>query len=356
MHRAVTLVACALAGVVLGILPGTSGLANDLAAGPWYGILTAVLLAVGLYASTFGIDVREARAHWKVIVLAVTVGVFAKAFLIGGVLVLIFDDPRFWILGIAVAQIDPLSVAALMRDSRMSARAKTILAAWSSFDDPMTVLLAVYVPALVVAPAAGAEVVGGGVGGYAVALAQNLALAAAVGVAWWAARRGVANPVWLSAVGYALLAVSFVAAVTWLLMVGLALIGLFLRPRGLDTAVDGAVRVALVAAMVLVGLQLADGVEVADVVAGVALGAAAYGAQVVVAAALTRGLPRLDRLHLALSQQNGITAIILSLLLEPAYPGTVAVVMPAIVTANLLHAAANAALDSRQRGPALADH
>ena len=352
MHRAVTLVSCALAGVVLGILPGTSGLAHDLAARPWYGILTATLLAVGLYASTFGIDVREARAHWKVILLAVTVGVFAKALLIGGILVLIFDDPRFWILGIAVAQIDPLSVAALMKDSRMSTRAKTILAAWSSFDDPMTVLLAVYVPALVVAPAIGAEVVDGGVSGYAVALTQNVALAAAVGAAWWAARRGIVNPVWLSAVGYALLAVGFVAAVTWLLMVGLALIGLFLRPRGLETAVDGAVRIALVAAMVLVGLQLADGV---DVVAGVALGAAAYGAQVVVAAALTRGLPRLDRLHLALSQQNGITAIILSLLLEPAYPGTVAVVMPAIVTANLMHAAANAVLDSRQRRLALVD-
>ncbi|TMR15670.1 hypothetical protein ETD86_26755 [Nonomuraea turkmeniaca] len=48
------------------------------------------------------------------------------------------------ILAVAVAQIDPLSVASVMADNRLSDRAKTILGAWSSFDDPVTVILAFY--------------------------------------------------------------------------------------------------------------------------------------------------------------------------------------------------------------------
>ncbi|MFJ2924851.1 hypothetical protein ACIPIU_07430 [Streptomyces massasporeus] len=50
--------------------------------------------------------------------------------------------------------------------------------------------------------------------------------------------------------------------------------------------------------------------------------------------------PRLtwpDLAHLGFGQQNGITAILLALALEPRFPGTVGVVGPAIVTVNLLH-------------------
>ena len=75
-----------------------------------------------------------------------------------------------------------------------------------------------------------------------------------------------------------------------------------------------------------------------DPVSGLVLGLAAFSAQAVVAAALTRGLPRSDRVGLALAQQNGITAIILALWIEKTYPGAVAILGPAIVVVNLLHA------------------
>ncbi len=74
------------------------------------------LLAIGLYGSTYGIDLAEARAHVRLILLAITVGVLFKAVLIGLPLWWLFDDPRYLILGVAVAQIDQLSVAALNRD------------------------------------------------------------------------------------------------------------------------------------------------------------------------------------------------------------------------------------------------
>ncbi|NUR64455.1 MAG: hypothetical protein HOQ47_01735, partial [Streptomyces sp.] len=57
------------------------------------------------------------------------------------------------------------------------------------------------------------------------------------------------------------------------------------------------------------------------------------------------GFPARDRVSLSLSQQNGITAIILALLLEPALPQAVAVIAPAILVVNLLHLGSNALRD-----------
>lgn len=78
---------------------------------------------------------------------------------------------------------------------------------------------------------------------------------------------------------------------------------------------------------------------------GIALGVAAYCAQIIVGWLLTRGLPTRDRWHISFAQQNGITAIILALLFEPIHPGTVAIVAPAIIVINGLHYLVNKGLD-----------
>src|SRR6187549_2426905 len=77
---------------------------HDLQNAGLYAIMIAALLATGLYASTFGIDLKEARKHVKIIVSAVTIGVVMKAFFTGLILAVVFNDPFFFILGIAVAQ------------------------------------------------------------------------------------------------------------------------------------------------------------------------------------------------------------------------------------------------------------
>lgn len=110
--------------ILVARLTGISGLEHA----RWYTLVVALLLATGLYASTYGIDLKEARRHIKLIVSAVTLGVVLKAAIVGGSLAVIFQDPFFLILGVAVAQIDPLSVASLMKGNRMSTKAKTILA------------------------------------------------------------------------------------------------------------------------------------------------------------------------------------------------------------------------------------
>jgi NhaP-type Na+/H+ or K+/H+ antiporter len=294
---------------------------------PAYEYLAFTLLAIGLYSGTYGIEPADTLRDGRLILTAVTVGVVVKALLIGGLLVLAFQNPIFWVLAIAVAQVDPLAVAALMSDSRMSPRVKTILAAWSSFDDPITVLLAIYLAALLSINHPSAM-------GWFADLAANLVLAAVtIGLCRLVPRAWVvALPV---ALGVAI-------AGQWMLAV--ALIGFFCAPRRLAGWIPRLTAAALAGATILLGMVLKGGV---DPLPGIALGLATYAAHFVVAWVLTRRLPRRDRIHLSLAQQNGITAIILALALQIDIDFAVAVIAPAILVVNLTHLVANHLYDRR---------
>jgi hypothetical protein len=289
--------------------------------------VTRVLLAVGLYGAVAGIPLAELRASRGLVVRAVTIGVVAKWLLIGGLFWLYFRHPYAFVLGLAVTQIDPLSVAHLLGDPRhpLSGRGRAVLAAWSSFDDPVTVLLILLVgPLILVDPS--------GVGpdslvGYAGSLVLSAGLVAGALGLDRVARKSPAGRA-------AVLLTAMAIAVVLDLMLVPAVLGLFLRLPW-DRAVSRAVSGALVVATLILGAALAAGIDPA---AGLVLGVAAFAAQGVVAVALTRGLPRADRVGLALAQQNGITAIILALWVEKTFPGAVAILGPAIVVVNLLHA------------------
>ncbi|MGN9844672.1 hypothetical protein ACTMTI_41750 [Nonomuraea sp. H19] len=302
---------------------------RDLTTSPTYLLASALLLAIGLYGSTHDIDRAEARAHARLIVLAVTVGVVLKAAFIAGVLYLFTGDPLALVLAVAVAQIDPLSVASVMGDSRLSPKARTILAAWASFDDPVTVVLSVYAATLAFSS-------GGITVSHLADLGWNALFAAVAYVVWRLVRRG---PAWL--INLAAVAAVLVGAWTFL-MLGLAITGLFLRlPDG--RRLGQAVAVAFPLAAFLMGMLLVGGVAPAE---GVLLGVVAFCAQALAAVALTWGLPMIDRVRLALAQQNGVTAVILALVFEQSLHGFVAVVAPAVVVVNLLHALANRAADT----------
>jgi NhaP-type Na+/H+ or K+/H+ antiporter len=341
--RAVAMLAAVFAGVATAALGQFSGIERS--AG--YALAVTALLGFGLYSSTTGIPLAEFRGQLRTVLLAVTVGVVIKAAIITGVMWLVFRDPGYLVLGIAVAQIDPLAVAALRDGSRMSQRAKALLVTWSAFDDPVTVLLTVYVTAFALRARDGLDVgnlVGSGLLSFALNLLWNVLLAGGVYLAWRAARSLNRHPgarprgplAW-ALLGLAVLVVAGIAV--WFgLLLALAVIGLFIRPR-LNTVLDRSTQVALLMATFAVGLVLIGGVRP---VQALVLGGAAYVAQIVVALLLT--LPRRwrgDRVGLALAQQNGMTAVVLALLLEPIFPGTIAIVAPAIVVVNLLHAGCN---------------
>lgn len=333
MRRAVAMLAAVAVGIGVAALLDLTTVDENIV----YTTCVATLLGFGLYASATGIHVDRRRL--PTVLLAVTVGVVAKAALIFGVMYWVFGRPEYLVLGIAVAQIDPLSVAAVRMKSRMSDSAKSLLAAWASFDDPITVLLTVYVTAYALDASPGL------LSSFGLSLLWNVVLAAIVFAAWRLWPRGelprtARVAVWIVAI-FGLGAVAFIA-VGFSLYLALAVIGLFLRPRGdvVDRAAEYAV---LPLATFAVGLVLISGVAI---VPGLVLGAAAYLGQVVIALILT--LPKMwhgDRVRLALAQQNGMTAIVLALTLEPTFPGTVAIVAPAIVTVNLLHTFCNAIWD-----------
>lgn len=337
----VVLLALVFAGWLLAELVNLHGIASS----PGYLYATSLLLGIGLYGSTYGVDLAAAREHRRIIVTAVTVGVLVKAGLIIGVLYLITRDPLFIVLGVAVAQIDPLSVATIMRDERMSPRVKAILASWASFDDPITVILAVYASAVATGSfglgrsTAQEHGIGAGVAGYGIDLLLNLALAAAAYLAWRTLR---GRPRLLAAV----LGVLAAVAVWQFLMLAIAIAGLFVRPGVFEALIPRITNGALLASGVLLGLLLVNGVSLTY---GLLLGAMAFAAQVVVGTVLSRGLPRPDRVHLALAQQNGITAIILALRLEVQFVGVVAIVAPAIVVTNAIYFATNWLSDRRAR-------
>ncbi|MFD8227997.1 hypothetical protein ACFV16_28020 [Streptomyces massasporeus] len=335
-------------GAVLGLLTHPQNLSH--AAG--YQYAAGLLLAIGLYGSTHDIDFAEVKRSLKVVLVAVTVGVVVKASLIATVMVLAFDRPEYLVLGIAVAQIDPLSVAATQKSDRVSPRAKAILSVWAAFDDPMTVLLTLYFSALAVRYGAGPAGDGPVVADTAtvfVDLLLNLGLFALVAALWWAAaawlgsrgpaRRTGARPA-ADVVALALVVALILFAARDMMVLAVALTGLFVRLGRFGAGLQAAVALAFLGASAVLGVVLASG-EV-FLREGLVLGASAFAAQLLVTLLISRLLvrPRLtwpDLAHLGFGQQNGITAILLALALEPRFPGTVGVVGPAIVTVNLLH-------------------
>lgn len=350
----------ALGALVLGTVIGLAADPSPLVGTTGYVFATGLLLAVGLYGSTYGIDLADLRRDLRGVVAAVTLGVVLKAGMVSGVMVLAFDRPEYLILGIVVAQIDPLSVAALSRDGHMSQRARSLLTAWASFDDPMTVLLTLYVAGYAYTAAGHAgtpSVVGGGARGYALGLVLNALLLAGALLVWWAggrlwsararkereasgeppeepgSPRRPATP--LAAL---LVVVMLLLAAANMLMLAVAVAGLFLRAKAFARPLARAVAGAFLLATALLGLFVAQGVSFAP---GLLLGAAAFAAQAVVAMLLmplfVRGLSGRDRILLGIGQQNGLTAVLLALTLERDFPGTVGIVAPAVVTVNLLH-------------------
>ncbi len=343
-------------GAILLAVLGASWLAGrvldtgDLYLTPGYHLLILSLLAVGLYGSTRDIDIEELRRNRRTVLLALSVGVTAKVVLIAGVMVLFFPEPSSVVLGVAVAQIDPLAVAAAQRRSRMSVSARAVLNAWAAFDDPVTVLLTVYLSMFALHSGASGAAFASPAAGFFLDVLLNLAFAAVALMTWWVTRRAGVHE-WLASssrqarfaqVGVAALALGYaVLGVLQALMLGIALIGLFFRPYMTWRRVSaGIVAGALMVATAALGLVLAGSGDLLTWSAlgkGVVLGVAAYAAQMLTGGLLSRGRGRFDRLYLALSQQNGLTAIVLALVLEPDFPGAVAVIAPAIVVTNGLY-------------------
>jgi len=337
-----------------------------------YTTIATGLLCFGLYMAGYGIDLKEARKHWRVVTIAITVGVIAKYLIIAGIAYAITKDIRYAVLGMAVAQMDPLSVAALNSDPRMSRRTKTVLNMWASFDDPVTALAT---PVLLSVLA--------GVGGFQLAAGANVNDTLLSLLPFALVTLGAGGMVVWRRVGGRIPATSFFddikkelrtnkaegpkTAIVHSVLLGAtvvrsaplaALFSLFCRPAWLGGTVGALLtKTALYGATFLLGMLLSGGVDIAG---GIVLGCATYLSQMIVAwlvIALSIWItPKNSRQknerfsvqevwHLALAQQNGITAIVLALVLQPSISIAVSAISLSILIANLANFIGNGVFD-----------
>ena len=320
-----------------GMILGGFGIALDKT--PW---VFALLLGIGLLGSTFGIDLDALLAgDWKLIIWAVTVGVSAKAGFTGMVMYAVTRNPQYFVVSISVAQMDPLSVGALIEGSRLTPRAKSLLSAWAALDDPVTVVLTL--GALLTLKLLHVDI------GFTVESLQvqnleslglytvhNVAFMAVIVFFWqkMAASRAPSAKLWLT---IAFAAGGLLVGATWFWMFGLALLGLFMRPDGsvydrVKAVLDRSVDIAFCLAAVIVGALLVE--HGVDPLHGTLLGVSVYASQALV----TRVAPGrsrfsvFDKRYIMAAHQNGLTACSLAILL-----GVVDVVAFAVVVTHVLH-------------------
>lgn len=346
-RRLVLLVGLAVLGLGFSaLLQGTSGVRlRQVATSLPYGKGITLLLAIGLFAGAFGISRRELLRNARVVLIAITFGVAIKAALTGGIMVLAYHNLAYLLLGVAVAQIDPLSVAVTIQHSAMSERAKAVLTAWASFDDPVTILLVAYLASFTLfrrgAPVQG-HLVGAGLDPHTGQIAFNAALVAVAVIAWYLIKvRGRFADRTRNALLCLMLAGLIAAAVAFNLLIGITVCGLFFRPD-IKVIVSGVVKFAFYTATFLLGMFLVTGVNIP---AGILLGVSVFLVQVLAGTFIGRGMSRQDRVGLALGQQNGLTAIVLALVLQPYLPSAVGIIAVAILVVNILYISANAAWD-----------
>ena len=109
-------------------------------------------IAVGLYINVLGIDRSVLKECLDSIAKVIFVGVPLKICIPGFLLSILSPQVGAisYLCATVIAQIDPIAAGKSLECSKISSKSATILRAWSSFDDPITVLFAFYIflPAL----------------------------------------------------------------------------------------------------------------------------------------------------------------------------------------------------------------
>lgn len=106
-----------------------------------------IAIAIGLYINVASIEIDSFKKELKQITAVLVFGVPIKIILPG--LALAWLSPNnakiAFLCSTVIAQIDPIVAAQSFKNIKFKKRSETILRAWSSFDDPVTVLFAFYI-------------------------------------------------------------------------------------------------------------------------------------------------------------------------------------------------------------------
>lgn len=106
-----------------------------------------IVIAIGLYINVASIEIGSFKKELKQITAVLVFGVPIKIILPG--LILGWLSPNnskiAFLCATVIAQIDPIVASQSFQNIKLKKSSETILRAWSSFDDPVTVLFAFYI-------------------------------------------------------------------------------------------------------------------------------------------------------------------------------------------------------------------
>jgi NhaP-type Na+/H+ or K+/H+ antiporter len=298
-----------------------------------YTYFTYTLLAMGLYGGVYAINLKDLHSHKKVIISVITTGVILKSVIIGGLLYLVTGNILSFLFGIIVAQIDPISVTYLLqknKQEKLSKSGETVLRAWSSFDDPMTVLLLLYLALPMVSVFLNGGILSLNLESYFYELFYNLSFALALFILFQFFKEYFKR---YKILEIFLLFLIFAGVVYLKLMLAIAIIALFFRPK-IEKYIDKSIVLAFYLSTILLGILLINGISLEI---GLLLALFTVLSQIISSFILVNHFSKKDKIYLAFGQQNGITSIILSILIEGFYPGTIAIIAPAIFFINSIY-------------------
>lgn len=289
-----------------------------------------MLLAIGLYASVYGIDHEHLKSQVKKIATLLSVGVLFKTLIMTLGLMTLFDVQLgyAWLFSLAIAQIDPIGTAKYIEGSSASPKVQSILRTVSSFDDPITVILTVVGIGLVGADNSSH------INGYAFSLLKNIGFAA-----FFIPLSRALEPK-LSMRTIHLVTIFVLGLVVWQqLFLGIAIAALFVRPKHYEKNLPNVLQIAFILSiLILLPLIRLDG---ESILIGLGLGVLGYFAQVVVGFLLTIGMSSKERRSIMFAQFNGITSVILALFLSTQLGSGLynipALIAFAVLTVDLLY-------------------
>ncbi|BDA68450.1 hypothetical protein CAL7716_026160 [Calothrix sp. PCC 7716] len=315
---------------------------------PYLQTLMNIAIIIGLYINVLSIDTTLLKTCLGSVITVICIGVPVKI-LLSGFLLASFSPklaPIAYLCATVIAQIDPIAASKSLQTTKVSPKSETILRAWSSFDDPVTVLFAFYIflPALIFQNS--------NISQYVVKIATDILSCA---LAYCLYRLYIDNrrvSLLSDSVKTTIEVTCLVAIMIYSLISGSfllpAFVGFFLRPFAPEK-LEPVISVIFYFSVVVIGL-LCTNISLNWLSGGILAFSMFFIAQVLVAVLFLKD-SMANKLKVMFGHQNGMTAILLTVAIElSGFDKTgdlLAVTLPAIILIALFYFSTNFLLDRK---------
>ena len=310
--------------------------------------LMRLAIAAGLYINVLSIDTNIFKKNLRLILGILLIGVPIKI-LLPGQLLGTFSPSIDWgiafLAATAIAQIDPIAASKFLEKTKMSKKSETIVRAWSSLDDPVTVLFAFYIFLPAILPQQSSFV-----RNFIIRIALDLTICLAIYSFVYVIRKTSFSDTCKDVISIFIIIITFAYSLYTQSFLVPATIGLFVRPfePGKLTRIISAI---FYLSVIILGL-LASHVSM-DCLSGALLAISMFFlAQVIVTLmflgySLFKGKDSLsDIVRVMFCHQNGMTAMLLTITFElEQVDGLLEVTLPTILWIALFYILTNALVD-----------